>query len=174
VLRSITFCGVFALWRRPCRGTRALPCPARLRWPVVVCVRIGEPWAAAHGCCDRLRFVAFLRCGGVPAAHTRALPCPARLWPVCRVYVLLAIGELCGVIRRAVGGSPRVSGFFACVCVFVDWRHPCRRTHAHTRALPCPARLARGGDLFDVNAGPDVRNWHFLSPAAGHPRLRCA
>jgi len=106
-------------------------------------------------------------------AHTRALPYPARQarGVVC---VLLAIGELCGVFRRAVGGSPRVSGFFACVCVFVDWRHPCRRTHAHTRALPCPARLARGGDLFDVNAGPDVRNWHFLSPAAGHPRLRCA
>ncbi len=165
--------------------------------------------------------------------HFRARLTCGRCVVLC---VLLAIGELCGVIRRAVGGSPRVSGFFACVCVsltgaihaaarthtpghfrarlacgrcvvcvcvvgdwrsvwcdqasrgrqptgvgflcvclcFVDWRHPCRRTHAHTRALPCPARLARGGDVFDVNAGPDVRSWYFLSPAAGHPRLRCA
>ncbi|MFN9293407.1 MAG: hypothetical protein ACK6EB_35455, partial [Planctomyces sp.] len=29
VLGVIAFCGVFSAWRPPCRGTRALPYPAR-------------------------------------------------------------------------------------------------------------------------------------------------
>ena len=35
VLRLIAFGCVFAAWRHPCRGTRALPYPARQWWPVV-------------------------------------------------------------------------------------------------------------------------------------------
>jgi hypothetical protein len=69
VLRLIAFCGVFALWRRPCRTHPGTSVP-------------GSPVAGVSCVC-----------------------------------VLLAIGDLCGVIRRAVGGSPRVSGFFAFGCV---------------------------------------------------------
>ena len=78
VLVLIAFGCVFAVWRRPCRGTRALPYPARL-WGVCVggnqASRGREPTGAAIG----WRLVVFSALWRPPCGGTRALPYPARL-----------------------------------------------------------------------------------------------
>jgi hypothetical protein len=123
VLRLIAFCGVLAVWRPPCGGTRALPYPARL---CDVCA-LAAIRRAVGGSPRVLGVIAFCGVFSVwrrPCRGTRALPYPARLW-----------GRVCvGGNQASRGREPTGVAFD---CVFSVWRRPCRGT----RALPYPARL---------------------------------